>query len=156
LTTEAGAVPPKHQTDKPAHDEGDVDLRVGTIRVTRSVSTVKGRRVEGEPKTKAGRRTVFVNRGLLDRLRDHLEGRLLDRDGYVFAAANGQPLVYGTFYSLHFRPAVRASLPERLHSLSYHDLRHTYASLLVEQGAHPKEMAELMGHSSVQITFGPL
>jgi hypothetical protein len=25
--------------------------------------------------------------------------------------------------------------------------------LLVEQGAHPKEMAELLGHSSVQITL---
>lgn len=43
--------------------------------------------------------------------------------------------------------------PERLHRLRFHDLRHTYASLLVEQGAHPKEMAELMGHSSVQITL---
>lgn len=32
-------------------------------------------------------------------------------------------------------------------------LRHTYATLLVEEGAHPKEMAELMGHSSVQITL---
>jgi hypothetical protein len=34
-----------------------------------------------------------------------------------------------------------------------HDLRGTYASLLVEQGAHPKEMAELMRHSCVQITL---
>ena len=132
---------------------GDVDLRAGAIRVTRSASTVKGRRVEGEPKTKAGRRTVFLNRGLCDRLRDQLEGRLLDRDGYVFAATDGRPLVYGTFYSLHFRPTVQADLPERLHSLRFHDLRHTYASLLVEQGAHPKEMAELLGHSSVQITL---
>jgi integrase len=33
------------------------------------------------------------------------------------------------------------------------DLRHSYASLLVEQGAHPKETAELMGHSSMQITL---
>jgi integrase len=32
-------------------------------------------------------------------------------------------------------------------------LRRTFASLLVEQGAHPKEMAELLGHSSVQITL---
>lgn len=37
--------------------------------------------------------------------------------------------------------------------MRFHDLRHTYASLLVAQGAHPKEMAELMGHSTVQITL---
>lgn len=54
---------------------------------------------------------------------------------------------------MYFKPVVRDVLPERLRTLRFHDLRHTYASLLVEQGAHPKEMAELMGHSSVQITL---
>jgi len=39
------------------------------------------------------------------------------------------------------------------HGLRVHDLWDSYASLLVERGAHPKEMAELMGHSSVQITL---
>ncbi|MFI5041852.1 MAG: tyrosine-type recombinase/integrase, partial [Acidimicrobiales bacterium] len=105
------------------------------------------------PKTKAGRRVVFVNRTLGERLKQHLEGRLLDRDGYVFATPDGRPINYGTFYSLHFKPAVRELLPPELHALRFHDLRHSYASLLVEQGAHPKEMAELMGHSSVQITL---
>ncbi len=63
------------------------------------------------------------------------------------------PLNYGSFYSLYFRPAVIAALPAHLHSLRFHDLRHTYASLLVKQGAHAKEMAELLGHASVQITL---
>lgn len=40
-----------------------------------------------------------------------------------------------------------------LHALRFHDLRHTYASMLVEHGAHPKVMAELLGHSSVQVTL---
>ena len=132
---------------------GSVDLRGGSVHVARSASKVRGRLVEGEPKTRAGRRTVFLNRALSERLRAHLADRLLDRDGYVFAARDGRPLNYGTFYSLHFKPAVRAVLPEHLHGLRFHDLRHTFASLLVEQGAHPKEMAELMGHSSVQITL---
>lgn len=48
---------------------------------------------------------------------------------------------------------MRAVLPAHLHKLCFHDLRHTYATLLVEQGAHPKEVAEVMGHSSVQITL---
>ncbi|MBV8162447.1 MAG: site-specific integrase [Acidimicrobiia bacterium] len=132
---------------------GSVDLRDGAVSVVRSGSTVRGQWIEGEPKTKAGRRIVLVNRALLERIRDHVEHRLLDRDGYVFAGPNGGPLKYGSFYSLHFKPAVEAVLPERLHGLRFHDLRHTYASLLVEQGAHPKEIAELMGHSSVQITL---
>ncbi|MGH9039937.1 MAG: tyrosine-type recombinase/integrase [Acidimicrobiia bacterium] len=79
--------------------------------------------------------------------------RLLDRDGYVFSAPAGGPINYATFYGLHFKPAVRAALPDHLCRLRFHDLRSTYATLLVEQGAHPKEMAELLGHSSVQITL---
>ncbi|MHB1854315.1 MAG: tyrosine-type recombinase/integrase [Acidimicrobiales bacterium] len=67
----------------------------------------------------------------------------------MFVDARGRPLNYGTFYGLYFKPAVREALPARLHGLRFHDLRHSYASFLVEQGAHPKEMAELMGHSSV-------
>lgn len=130
-----------------------LDLRRGTVRVVSSASIVRGRRVEGPPKSRAGRRTVIVNRALCDSLRSHLGDRLLDRDALVFTEADGTPLKFGSFYSQRFKPAVRAVLPEHLHRLRFHDLRHTYASLLVEQGAHPKEMAELMGHSSVHITL---
>ncbi|MCA1707902.1 MAG: site-specific integrase [Actinobacteria bacterium] len=130
-----------------------VDLRRGTVQVVSSASIVRGRRVEGPPKSRAGRRTVVVNRALCDRLRAHLGDRLLDRDALVFTESDSTPLKFGSFYSQRFKPAVRAVLLEHLHGLRFHDLRHTYASLLVEQGAHPKEMAELMGHSSVQITL---
>lgn len=66
----------------------------------------------------------------------------------------------------HFRPAVqrlvaRGRDPHNTHpsfraelaGLRAHDMRHTFASLLVVQGVHPKEMAEQMGHASVQITL---
>jgi integrase len=51
------------------------------------------------------------------------------------------------------KPAVRAALPEHLHGLRFHDLRHTAASLLVAQGAHPKAIQEHLGHSTVTITL---
>ncbi len=106
---------------------GQVDLRAGTVFVHRSASTVKGRRIEGEPKTRAGRRTVFLTSALGERLRSHLGERVLDRDGYVFAAEDGRPLNLGTFYSVYFKPAVRQVLPVRLHGLRVHD----YADLRV-------------------------
>lgn len=132
---------------------GAVDHRAGTVHVDRSVADIGGARVELAPKTKAGRRKVVVPAFLADQLRSHLGDRALDRDGLVFALPDGTPVKYGTFCSEYFRPAVRAALEPRLWSLRFHDLRHTYASFLVEQGAHPKEMADLMGHSSVQITL---
>jgi integrase len=33
------------------------------------------------------------------------------------------------------------------------DLRHSYASLLIAQGEHPRLIAEQLGHASVQITL---
>lgn len=35
----------------------------------------------------------------------------------------------------------------------FHDLRHTFVSLLIEQGAHPKYIQEQAGHSSIQVTM---
>ena len=34
-----------------------------------------------------------------------------------------------------------------------HDLRHTHASLMLQQGVNPKTVAERLGHSSVTITL---
>ena len=44
------------------------------------------------------------------------------------------------------RPAIPAGL-------GFHDLRHTCAALLIAQGAHPKEIQERLGHSTIRLTF---
>jgi integrase len=36
---------------------------------------------------------------------------------------------------------------------SFHDLRHTYASLMTEAGASPKYVQEQLGHTSIQVTM---
>ena len=52
----------------------------------------------------------------------------------------------------YFKPAVRqAGLPE---STRFHDLRHTFAAILIDQGAHPRAMMERLGHSSINGTLG--
>ncbi|WP_327204909.1 tyrosine-type recombinase/integrase [Paenibacillus sp. Leaf72] len=41
----------------------------------------------------------------------------------------------------------------RLPRIRYHDLRHTHASLLLQQNVHPKLVSERLSHSSVGITL---
>jgi len=41
----------------------------------------------------------------------------------------------------------------RLPKIRFHDLRHTFASLLIAQGEHPKYIQTQMGHSSISITM---
>jgi integrase len=74
-----------------------------------------------------------------------------DRDAFVFTAPKGGPLRHHNFYCRQFCPAlVRAGLPEQIR---FHDLRHTCASLLIAQGAHPKAIQAHLGHSSIQVTM---
>ena len=47
-------------------------------------------------------------------------------------------------------PATRAA---DLEGLRFHDLRHTYVSLLIRAGANPKEVSTWAGHSSVAFTL---
>ena len=43
----------------------------------------------------------------------------------------------------------KAELPK----MRLHDLRHTCATLLIAQGAHPRVVMETLGHSQVSITM---
>jgi integrase len=38
-------------------------------------------------------------------------------------------------------------------ALRFHDLRHTCASILIAQGAHPKEIQARLGHASINTTM---
>ncbi len=37
--------------------------------------------------------------------------------------------------------------------IRFHDLRHTHATLLLQQGVHPKIVSERLGHSTIGITM---
>jgi hypothetical protein len=68
----------------------------------------------------------------------------------VFPSPSGQPLHRSTMYKHGFLPAIRRSgVPQ----IRFHDQRHTYASLLIAQGEHPKYIQTQMGHSSIKVTM---
>jgi integrase len=102
-----------------------------------------------------------------------------DPDALVFPAPNGKPMRHNLFYRRVFkptvtgtkavaarkvrngqgwrpipgRPAVAAALDPDKSGFRFHDLRHTYAALLISSGAHPKIVSEHMGHGSISITM---
>ena len=45
--------------------------------------------------------------------------------------------------------ASRVDLPR----ITFHDLRHTHATLMLGAGVHPKVVQERLGHASIQITL---
>jgi len=68
----------------------------------------------------------------------------------MFPNGEGKPMNYTNMVSRHFLPALQAAgLPK----IRFHDLRHTYASLLLSQGENVKYIQSQLGHSSPMVTL---
>jgi integrase len=101
-------------------------------------------------KTRASRRRVDLSSMAAHVLRRQLLARKPNEPGLVFTSPRGELLNDDNFRHRVFRPAVRRS---ELTGLRFHDLRHTYAALMVAAGAHPKYLQAQMGHSSIRVTL---
>lgn len=110
-----------------------------------------------QPKTHRSAQPVTVAKGTVERLRQHrvrqLEDRLAAGLGHqdsdlIFANALGEPIHPNSLRDAWAKVAAEAGL-----QLRFHDLRHAHASLLLQQGVHPKIVSERLGHSGVGITL---
>ena len=136
---------------------GDIDLAGGFLEVRRTASYRAHRILLGAPKSGKARR-VELPAALVDRLRARqslreAEAALVGRDlsPWVFPApsdetkpVNGAFVRFKVWYKLLRRPGLRA--------VWLHDLRHTYASLLLADGAPMIYVKEQLGHSSINVT----
>jgi integrase len=68
----------------------------------------------------------------------------------VFAEPDGSP-IHPERFAKRFRVRVaQAGVPV----IRFHDLRHTWATLALQAGVHPKVVQEVLGHSNIAITLG--
>lgn len=72
------------------------------------------------------------------------------KTGLVFCEPDGRPHNPNDFLKREFARAVQAA---GLGKLRFHDLRHTYGSVKIEQGENIYYVQRQMGHSTVQITI---
>lgn len=68
---------------------------------------------------------------------------------FIFNDSDGGPIRHGNFY----RRTYIASLPAELKGTRWQDLRHTCASLLIDEGAHPLSIKQHLGHESIRTTM---
>ncbi len=99
------------------------------------------------PKSRRSRRTIDLAptlRSALTRLSTRFQ------EGLVFCSNDGKPIDPDNFAH---RDWVRVLCRAELRRIRFHDLRHTYASLLIAQEAHPKYSQAQLGHASIQTTL---
>jgi len=69
---------------------------------------------------------------------------------YIFCTANGTPFEPRNIVRDFKASLKKAGLPE---TTRLHDLRHTFVSYLLSQGTFPKDVQEIVGHSSYGVTM---
>ena len=137
----------------------DVDLDAGRIRIAQTLAVTNGQPYISEPKTPRSRRSVSLDSGTVLALQAHRRRQLEEKlaagpawvdSGLVFVRQDGEPLHPGRGVSVAFTRHVRdAKLP----ALTFHGLRHTYATIALGAGCHVKVVSERLGHSSIAITL---
>lgn len=127
----------------------DVDFENEVIRVRTALSR---KRRDVHPKTERAVRDVILMPALAQLLRQHKRESKFNRpDDYVFTTTVGTP-VHAAHISLRaLKPALERA---GLRDMRWHDLRHTFASLLIAGGANITFVSRQLGHTSSQITLG--
>jgi integrase len=126
----------------------DIDPAAGTVRVQVAYVELRdGTMVLGPPKSRAGVRTVSLPAAVAKRLIGHLVEHVGEgRDALVFTGPQGKPLRRSNFNGLvGWKAAVEAvGVP----GLTFHDLRHTGATLAARTGASLRDLMQRIGHDS--------
>jgi integrase len=136
----------------------DIDLDARRLRVSRQLQRGEEGLIFTEPKA-ASRRTVDLPARAVEALKRYRKrqveetlnagGAYRDND-LVFAGDLGGPIGPDRVTQRAFKPLLkRAGLPE----IRFHDLRHTFATLLLARGVHPTYVQRALGHASVKMTL---
>ena len=130
----------------------DIDPGHGALQVRHQLRELNGRLWLAPPKTATARRKVHLPAFAVAALRAHRARMLAEGHphGLVFCDTDGQPHRKSNVLRRSFVPVLeRAGLPR----IRFHDLRHTAATLLLQQGVHPKVVQEMLGHSQISLTL---
>jgi integrase len=136
----------------------DLDRKVAQVREALEQTKAHGIRFK-LPKSKAGRRDITLPDILIDVLREHrkvtLELRMqlgagkLPEDALLFATIDGRPLSPNAISAAWADFADSIEMPD----VTFHALRHTHASQLIDQGVDIVTISKRLGHSKPDITL---
>lgn len=102
------------------------------------------------PKTKGSIRSIDLAPVMVLELKKWKLASAGNNNALVFPSEVGSPIKPQNLTRRYFNPALEAA---GLPVIRFHDLRHTYASLLIEQGENIKYISSQLGHASTTITL---
>ena len=124
----------------------DLDLDRGDLRVRRQIARINGEVVEAPPKTKNAYRTLPLAKDTIDVLDQ--QKKKVGSSPWVFPGPTGGPMSPDSVLHMLHRVLKRAGLP----GVRFHDLRHTFATLALQNGVDVKTVSGMLGHYSAGFT----
>ena len=125
----------------------DIDFTAQMLRVRRQVGRVNGEVREAPLKTKNAYRTISLGTDAMGILKQQREKQ--PSSSYVFPGPTGGPIAPDSVLHMLHRVLDRAGLPE----IRFHDLRHTFATLALQNGVDVKTVSGMLGHFSAGFTL---
>ena len=124
----------------------DIDWKNGIIKVRRQIARADGEIVEAPLKTKNSYRAVTISQQAIEVLKAQ---KAKTNDEYVFASPNGGPISPDSVNNMLNRMLARAGIPK----VRFHDLRHTFATIALQNGVDIKTVSGMLGHFSAGFTL---
>lgn len=122
----------------------DIDFEKRTISITKSYQRLGKQDVITSPKTRKSKRIITIPEFLIADLQDYLSSLYEVKD-------TDRLLPVKKYYLEHeMKRGIKVSGVKKIR---VHDLRHSHASLLVEMGFSPLEIADRLGHEKIETTL---
>ena len=122
----------------------DVDLEKRTISITKSYQRLGKKDVITPPKTPKSKRVITIPEFLAADIKDYM-------DSLYELQENDRLFPITKYYLEHeMQRGIKESGVKRIR---VHDLRHSHASMLIELGFSPLEIANRLGHEKVETTL---
>ena len=122
----------------------DIDLDNKTISINRTYQRIEGKDVFTSPKTRKSKRKIPIPDFLCQELSDYIQSRyMLDADERLFPVTKS--------YLSH--EMIRCCKNTGVKKIRIHDIRHSHASLLINQGCDALMLADRLGHEKVSTTL---
>ena len=122
----------------------DIDFDNKTISINRTYLRIEGKDVFTSPKTRKSKRKIPIPDFLCQELSDYIQSRyMLDADERLFPVTKS--------YLSH--EMIRGCKNTGVKKIRIHDIRHSHASLLINQGCDALMLADRLGHEKVSTTL---
>lgn len=130
----------------------NVDFKNNELTIDHSLKIVDGIVYEDDPKTQASKRVIPLSESMIDLLKEYKKwqdsyisfcGNKWQDENRVFASKEGKNMHPDSLSTMFSRILKKNNLPH----ISFHELRHTNCSLLINSGVDPRTTSDRLGHT---------